>query len=239
MSTAHLAADFRACRSCVRAAGRAAGSLPPTASAISTSPRALPSTRSATRTRRLPTPSPRRRTRRSTSPICFAFPSRSSLPTGSCEQSFADYVFFQNSGAEAMECAIKTARKFHAVNGRHERYRIVTFEGAFHGRTLATLAAAGTKKYLDGFGPPVDGFDQVPFGDLDAVEEGIGPRDRRDPDRADPGRGRRTRPVQSIPQGAARTLRQGRPACAIRSRRAGRCRGDGRNPAAARGRGRR
>jgi acetylornithine/N-succinyldiaminopimelate aminotransferase len=91
-----------------------------------------------------------------------------------CEASFADVVFFCNSGAEAVECAIKTARKYHAVNGRPERYRIVTFEGAFHGRTLATLAAGGQKKYLDGFGPVVEGFDQVPFGDLDAVKRAIG-----------------------------------------------------------------
>ena len=92
-----------------------------------------------------------------------------------CAASFADLVFFCNSGAEAMEGAIKTARKFHAVNGAPERYRIITFEGAFHGRTLATLAAGGQKKYLEGFGPVVEGFDQVPFGDLDAVKKTIGP----------------------------------------------------------------
>ncbi|HXQ84172.1 MAG TPA: aspartate aminotransferase family protein [Xanthobacteraceae bacterium] len=91
-----------------------------------------------------------------------------------CEASFADVVFFCNSGAEAMECAIKTARKYQSANGRDERYRIVTFEGAFHGRTLATLAAGGQKKYLDGFGPVVDGFDQVAFGDLDAAKRAIG-----------------------------------------------------------------
>jgi acetylornithine/N-succinyldiaminopimelate aminotransferase len=91
-----------------------------------------------------------------------------------CEVSFADVVFFCNSGAEAVECAIKTARKYHAVNDRPERYRIVTFEGAFHGRTLATLAAGGQKKYLDGFGPVVEGFDQVPFGDFDAVKRAVG-----------------------------------------------------------------
>ena len=84
-------------------------------------------------------------------------------------------MFFANSGAEAMEGAIKTARKYHAVNGQPERYRIITFEGAFHGRTLATLAAGGQKKYLEGFGPVVDGFDQVPFGDLEAVKRAIGP----------------------------------------------------------------
>src|ERR1700675_4730916 len=92
-----------------------------------------------------------------------------------CEQSFADYVFFCNSGAEAMECVIKVTRKYHAAKGHPERYRIITFEGAFHGRTLATLAATGSAKYLEGFGPPMDGFDQVPHGDLEAVKKAIGP----------------------------------------------------------------
>jgi acetylornithine/N-succinyldiaminopimelate aminotransferase len=93
-----------------------------------------------------------------------------------CEASFADVVFFCNSGAEAVEGAIKTARKYQSVNGRPERYRIITFEGAFHGRTLATLAATGQKKYLDGFGPVVDGFDQMPFGDLAATKRAVGPQ---------------------------------------------------------------
>ena len=84
-------------------------------------------------------------------------------------------MFFGNSGAEAMEGAIKTARRYHYVNGRPERYRIITFEGAFHGRTLATLAAGGQQKYLEGFGPKVDGFDQVPFGDMKARKAAIGP----------------------------------------------------------------
>ncbi len=91
-----------------------------------------------------------------------------------CDTSFADVVFFCNSGAEAVEGAIKCARKYQSANGAPERYRIITFEGAFHGRTLATLAAGGQKKYLEGFGPPVEGFDQVPFGDLDAVKRAIG-----------------------------------------------------------------
>ncbi len=91
-----------------------------------------------------------------------------------CEASFADVVFFCNSGAEAMECAIKTARKYQSANGAPERYRIITFEGAFHGRTLATLAAGGQKKYLEGFGPAVEGFDQVPFADLEATKRAIG-----------------------------------------------------------------
>jgi acetylornithine/N-succinyldiaminopimelate aminotransferase len=92
-----------------------------------------------------------------------------------CAASFADVVFFANSGAEAMECAIKMARKFQSASGQPDRYRIVTFEGAFHGRTLATLAAGGQKKYLDGFGPVVEGFDQVAFGDLEAAKRAVGP----------------------------------------------------------------
>ncbi len=90
-----------------------------------------------------------------------------------CDASFADVVFFCNSGAEAMECTIKMARKYHAANGVPERYRIITFEAAFHGRTLATLAAGGQKKYLEGFGPVVPGFDQVPFSDLAATKAAI------------------------------------------------------------------
>jgi acetylornithine/N-succinyldiaminopimelate aminotransferase len=104
----------------------------------------------------------------------FKSPDGERLAARLCEQSFADFVFFANSGAEAMECAIKVTRKHHAAQGHPERYRIITFEGAFHGRTLATLAATGSEKYLDGFGPPMDGFDQVPLGDLDAVKAAIG-----------------------------------------------------------------
>ncbi|MCP5431766.1 MAG: aspartate aminotransferase family protein [Alphaproteobacteria bacterium] len=93
-----------------------------------------------------------------------------------CAASFADRVFFANSGAEAMECAIKMARRYHWAAGAPERTRLITFEGAFHGRTLATLAAGGQAKYLEGFGEPVSGFDQVPFGNLSAVEAAIGPQ---------------------------------------------------------------
>lgn len=91
------------------------------------------------------------------------------------DATFADTVFFTNSGAEAIECAIKMVRKHHAARGAPERFRLITFEGAFHGRTLATIAAGGQAKYLDGFGPKVEGFDQVAFGDLAAVENAIGP----------------------------------------------------------------
>src|SRR5947207_5233257 len=104
----------------------------------------------------------------------FRSPDGDKLAARLCEQSFADFVFFCNSGAESMECAIKIARRYHASKGHPERYRLVTFEGAFHGRTLATLAATGSAKYLEGFGPPLDGFDQVPHGDLDAVKKAIG-----------------------------------------------------------------
>jgi len=105
----------------------------------------------------------------------FKSPDGERLAARLCEQSFADFVFFANSGAEAMECAIKVTRRHHAAKGHPERYRIITFEGAFHGRTLATLAATGSAKYLEGFGPPLDGFDQVPHGDLEAVKKAIGP----------------------------------------------------------------
>ncbi|KQT60844.1 acetylornithine aminotransferase [Methylobacterium sp. Leaf456] len=91
------------------------------------------------------------------------------------DATFADVAFFANSGAEANEAAIKMARKYHAAGGHPERYRIVTFEGAFHGRTLATIAAGGQQKYIDGFGPKVEGFDQVPVGDIDALNAVIGP----------------------------------------------------------------
>jgi len=105
----------------------------------------------------------------------FKSPDGERLAARLCEQSFANFVFFCNSGAEAMECVIKVTRKYHAAKGHPERFRIITFEGAFHGRTLATLAATGSQKYLEGFGPPMDGFDQVPHGDLDAVKKAIGP----------------------------------------------------------------
>lgn len=100
-------------------------------------------------------------------------PDQTRLARRLTEVTFADKVFFTNSGAEALECAIKTARRHFFVNGQPERYRIVTFEGAFHGRTLATIAAGGQPKYLEGFGPKVEGFDQVPFDDLEALKATI------------------------------------------------------------------
>ncbi len=91
------------------------------------------------------------------------------------EETFADLVFFANSGAEANEAAVKMARRRHSIDGHPERYRVLTFEGAFHGRTLAMIAAGGQAKYLDGFGPKVDGFDQIPLADLASVEAAIEP----------------------------------------------------------------
>jgi acetylornithine/N-succinyldiaminopimelate aminotransferase len=105
----------------------------------------------------------------------YRIPEAERLAERLCRASFADVAFFANSGAEAMECAIKMARKYQSARGKPERFRIITFEGAFHGRTLATLAAGGQKKYLDGFGPVVEGFDQMPFGDLAATTRAIGP----------------------------------------------------------------
>jgi acetylornithine/N-succinyldiaminopimelate aminotransferase len=105
----------------------------------------------------------------------FRIPEAERLARRLIDASFADTVFFCNSGAEAMECAIKTARKYHAVNGRPEKSRMIAFDGSFHGRTLATLAAAGAKKYLEGFGTPLEGFDHVPYGDLAAVKKALRP----------------------------------------------------------------
>ena len=105
----------------------------------------------------------------------FRIPGQERLAETLCRATFADKVFFGNSGAEASECAIKTARRYHFVNGHPERYRIITFAGAFHGRTLATLAATGNPKYLEGFGPVAEGFDQLAEFDIKAVEAAITP----------------------------------------------------------------
>ncbi|MCW8971392.1 MAG: aminotransferase class III-fold pyridoxal phosphate-dependent enzyme, partial [Rhodospirillales bacterium] len=96
----------------------------------------------------------------------FHIPDQERLARRLTAASFADTAFFCNSGAEALEGAIKIARKYQSATGHPERFRMITFEGAFHGRTLATLAAGGQAKHLAGFGPKVDGFDQVTFGNL-------------------------------------------------------------------------
>ena len=105
----------------------------------------------------------------------YQIPEQTRLAQRLVAASFADSVFFNNSGAEAVETALKMARKFHSDNDHPERFRVVTCEGAFHGRTLATIAAGNQEKHLDGFGPAVDGFDQVAFGNLNAMRAVIGP----------------------------------------------------------------
>jgi len=105
----------------------------------------------------------------------FEVPGQEALAARLVALSFGELVFFGNSGAEANECAIKLARRHHAAAGHPERWRIIGFEGSFHGRTLATLAAAGAPKNLHGFGPPVAGFDHAPYGDLASVERLVGP----------------------------------------------------------------
>ena len=104
----------------------------------------------------------------------FNIPGQERLADRLVANSFADTVFFGNSGAEANECAIKMVRKYHHTEGAPERYRIITFENAFHGRTLATIAATGGEKVLEGFGPKVDGFDHVAYGDVAAAAAAIG-----------------------------------------------------------------
>ena len=103
----------------------------------------------------------------------YEVPGQESLSRRLTEATFADKVFFTNSGAEALECAIKTARRYHFSKGHPEKFHIITFEGAFHGRTLATIAAGGQAKYLEGFGPKAPGFYQVPFGDMGALKAAI------------------------------------------------------------------
>lgn len=105
----------------------------------------------------------------------YRVPGQERLARRLVENTFADTVFFGNSGVEAIECAIKMARRYHYAKGERERFRTITFEGAFHGRTLAAIAAGGQAKYLEGFGPKADGFDQVIFGDINAAKAAITP----------------------------------------------------------------
>jgi acetylornithine/N-succinyldiaminopimelate aminotransferase len=106
----------------------------------------------------------------------YRIPQAEKLAERLVANTFADSVFFCNSGAEANEGMIKMMRKAMASTGKEERYRLICFEGAFHGRTLATLAATGNAKYLAGFGPVVEGFDHVPFNNMNAVRDAIGPQ---------------------------------------------------------------
>ena len=106
----------------------------------------------------------------------YRVPQAERLAARFVEATFADSVFFCNSGAEANEGLVKMIRKAQSETGHPERYRMICFDGAFHGRTLAMLAATGNKKYLAGFGPEVDGFDHVPFNNMNAVRDAIGPQ---------------------------------------------------------------
>ncbi|MGE4372581.1 MAG: aspartate aminotransferase family protein [Xanthobacter sp.] len=103
----------------------------------------------------------------------FRIPGGERLAQRLCAATFADTMFFTNSGAEALECAIKMARKYHYANGEPEKNEIIAFKGAFHGRTLATIAAGGNPAYLAGFEPNLPGFTHVPFGDIEAVRAAV------------------------------------------------------------------
>lgn len=106
----------------------------------------------------------------------FTIPGMDKLAESLTSATFADKVFFCNSGAEAIECTVKMVRKYHDATGNPEKYRIITFTGAFHGRTLAAIWASKRDPMMqEGFGPPVEGFDNIPFGDIEAVKEAITP----------------------------------------------------------------
>ena len=103
----------------------------------------------------------------------FRIPGQEALATALTQASFADVVFFTNSGSEAVECALKTARKFHSANGQPERIDIIGFDGSFHGRTYAAINAAGNPSYVEGFGPELPGYVHLTFGDHEALKEAI------------------------------------------------------------------
>ena len=103
----------------------------------------------------------------------FKIPGQEALADALCEKSFADVVFFTNSGTEAVECALKTARKYHSANGQPERIDIYGFDGSFHGRTYGAINAAANPSYTDGFGPPMQGFHQLIWGDHEALKAAI------------------------------------------------------------------
>ncbi len=100
----------------------------------------------------------------------FRIPGQDALADALCASSFAEVVFFANSGTEAVECALKTARKYHHANGQPERIDIFGFDGSFHGRTYGGINAAANPSYTEGFGPPMQGFHQLKWGDKDALK---------------------------------------------------------------------
>ncbi len=103
----------------------------------------------------------------------YQIPEGARLAERLAENSFADRVFFTNSGAEAMEGALKLARKYHSAKGHPERYRIIACNNAFHGRTMTTLSAAGNQAHLKGFGPELGGFDHVAFENMNELRAAI------------------------------------------------------------------
>ena len=105
----------------------------------------------------------------------FRIPEGERLAQRLVDATFADSVFFNNSGAEAVECGIKLVRKYFHDKGEPERHRIIACEGAFHGRTMATISAAGGEKMIKGFAPILQGFDHVPFGNLNEMRAKVGP----------------------------------------------------------------
>jgi acetylornithine/N-succinyldiaminopimelate aminotransferase len=105
----------------------------------------------------------------------YRIPQQEALAKRICESTFADVVFFTNSGTEAIECALKAARKYHWANGEPDRIDIIGFDGSFHGRSYAAVNASGNTGYLEGFGPRLPGYIQMPFGDLEALKAAFGP----------------------------------------------------------------
>ncbi len=103
----------------------------------------------------------------------FRIPGQEKLARRLCEETFADVVFFTNSGTEAIECALKTARKYHTANGNPERVVIWGFDGSFHGRSYAAINAAGNPGYVEGFGPRLENYSQLKWGDHDALKAAI------------------------------------------------------------------
>ncbi|MEM0977723.1 MAG: aspartate aminotransferase family protein [Pseudomonadota bacterium] len=103
----------------------------------------------------------------------YQIPNQQKLADQLVDATFADTVFFTNSGTEAMECAVKMARKYHFENGEPERTEVIAFDGSFHGRTLAMISAAGAEKLTKGFGPMLPGFVHLPFGDHDGLNAAV------------------------------------------------------------------
>ncbi len=103
----------------------------------------------------------------------FMIESQIELAQKYCEHSIADKVFFTNSGTEAIECALKTARHYHFSQGNGHRYKIITFKGAFHGRTYGAINAGGNPKYMEGFGPVLPGYEHIDLHDVSAVKHAV------------------------------------------------------------------